>query len=70
MTDTIRLRNYIDRQGIKVGYVASVLGISSSSLRNKLNNETEFKVSEADKLSALLRLTKEERDACFFRRIC
>lgn len=66
MTDTIRLRNYIDDKGVKLGYVANVLGITSNTLRLKLNNETEFKVSEADKLSSLLRLTRDERDACFF----
>lgn len=68
MTDTIRLRNYIDDQGVKLGHVANVLGITTNTLRLKLNNETEFKISEADKLSSLLRLTRDERDACFFGR--
>ena len=33
MTDTIQLRTYIDHQGIKLGHIASVLGMSSSTLR-------------------------------------
>ena len=66
MTNTIQLRTYIDHQGIKVGHIASVLGMSSSTLRQKLNNEREFKVSEAERLAALLELTRDERDACFF----
>ena len=66
MIDTNRIRDHIEDQGVKLGYVANVLGISSNTLRLKLNNETEFKVSEADKLASLLRLTREERDACFF----
>ena len=39
MTNTIQLRTYIDHQGIKLGHIASVLGMSSSTLRQKLNNE-------------------------------
>ena len=66
MTNTIQLRTYIDHQGIKLGHIASVLGMSSSTLRQKLNNEREFKVSEAERLAALLELTRDERDACFF----
>ena len=46
--------------------VARVLGISSSALHQKLNDESDFKVSEADRLSAMLGLTMEQRDACFF----
>lgn len=66
MTNTIQLRTYIDHQGFKLGHVADVLGISSRSLRMKLNNEREFKVSEAERLSTLLQLTRDQRDACFF----
>ena len=66
MTNTIQLRTYIEDQGVKLGHVANVLGISSNTLRKKLNNEQEFKVSEAEQLSALLRLTRDERDNCFF----
>ena len=35
-------------------------------LQQKLNDESDFKVSEADRLSAMLGLTMEQRDACFF----
>lgn len=66
MTDTVQLRTYIQDSGLKLGHVARVLGISDSTLRQKLNNISEFKVSEADQLSAMLGLTMEQRDACFF----
>ena len=66
MTDTQKIREYIDTQGFKIGYVARVLEISPNTLRLKLLGETDFKVSEADKLSHLLELTREQRDACFF----
>jgi len=66
MTDTDKLRQYIEIQGFKIGYVARVLNLSPNALRLKLRGETDFKVSEADKLSHLLELTREQRDACFF----
>ena len=61
-----QIRAYIESQGLKLGHVARVLGISSSALHQKLNDESDFKVSEADRLSAMLGLTMEQRDACFF----
>lgn len=64
--DTNKIQEHIKLQGLKVGYVARVLDISPNSLRLKLRGETDFKVSEADKLSHLLELTREQRDACFF----
>ena len=82
MTNTTQIRAYIEsqglklgwqrasrrctEQGLKLGHVARVLGISSSALHQKLNDESDFKVSEADRLSAMLGLTMEQRDACFF----
>lgn len=66
MTNTTQLRAYIDSSGLKIGHVARVLNISSTALRSKLNDESDFKVSEADRLSAMLGLTMEQRDACFF----
>lgn len=66
MTNTTQIRAHIESQGLKLGHVARVLGISSSALHQKLNNESDFKVSEADRLSAMLGLTMEQRDACFF----
>ena len=64
MTNTTQIRAYIESQGLKLGHVARVLGISSSALHQKLNDESDFKVSEADRLSAMLGLTMEQRDAC------
>lgn len=66
MTNTTQIRAYIESKGLKLGHVARVLGISSSALHQKLNDESDFKVSEADRLSAMLGLTMEQRDACFF----
>ncbi len=66
MTDTEKLRTYIDLHGYKLGYVARVMGITPGALRCKLTRETEFKVSEAADLARLLGLNREQRDECFF----
>ena len=65
MTDTMMIRDCIRSQGMKLGHVAHVLGISSGTLRCKLENESEFKLSEAEKLSKMLGMTTEQRDRCF-----
>ena len=56
MTNTTQIRAYIESQGLKLGHVARVLGISSSALHQMLDDDGEFKVSEADRLSAMLGL--------------
>lgn len=66
MTNTEQIRTYIDNRGLKLSHVARVLGISCSALHQKLNDESDFKIREADRLSAMLGLTMEQRDACFF----
>lgn len=66
MTDTMMLRECIRSKGMKLGHVARVLGMTNNTLRNKLENESEFKLSEAERLSAMLGLTREQRDRCFF----
>lgn len=64
MTNTTQIRAYIESQGLKLGHVARVLGISSSALHQKLNDESDFKVSEADRLSAMLGLTMDGTAGC------
>lgn len=57
---------YIHDSGYKLQHVARTLNISTNSLRHKLLGDTQFKLDEAEKLSAMLGLTMAERDACFF----
>lgn len=66
MTNTKRLRDIIDKSGLKYCFIAKQLGISSYALQLKIDNRNEFKVSEVNKLSALLSLSVKERDAIFF----
>ncbi|MFR9066096.1 MAG: hypothetical protein ACLVJH_03345 [Faecalibacterium prausnitzii] len=65
MANTNLIYTYIQDSGYKLQYVASVLHISSNTLRHKLLGETQFKLDEAERLSTMLGLTMAERDACF-----
>ena len=68
MTDTDTLRKRIQQSGLKYYHVAHVLGITPYGLQKKIENVTEFKASEIEALSNLLRLTAAERAAIFFYR--
>ena len=69
MTDTMLLLSCMKCKRITLGYAAEVLGISSSTLRYKINNDRDFKVSEVDKLCHLLGLNRDQRDLYFFRHV-
>lgn len=67
MTDTAKLRKRIKDAGYRLSYVAEVLGISQYTLQKKLDNDSEFKISEVDALAKLLGLTPAEKNALFLR---
>ena len=58
MANTEMIRDYIRASGYKMQYVARALKISPNALNLKL--------SEAERLSAVLGLSMYERDLCFF----
>ena len=66
MTDSNALRDRIKQSGMKYRYVAERVGITPYALQRKIDNESEFKVSEVDALADLLGLTLWEKDAIFF----
>lgn len=66
MTDTVYLEGIIRRSGLKKGYIANQLGITRHALVKKISNETEFKASEIEKMSEILRVKNlEERHRIF-----
>ena len=67
MTNTALLRQKINERGLKQGFIAEKLGITSYGFAKKLNNETEFKASEIQVLCDLLNITSlREKEAIFF----
>ena len=56
MTDTFELEKQIRKNGLTKKQVASELGLSEQGFLLKMQNETEFKASEIQKLCDLLHL--------------
>lgn len=66
MTDTLALRQAIEKSGLKYGRIATEMGISAYTLQKKIDNIVEFKASEIVKLASLLSLGDAERSSIFF----
>ena len=66
MANTEMIRAYIQSSGYKMQHVARAMEISTNALNQKLQGKTQFKLNEAENLSAMLGMTMSERDACFF----
>lgn len=67
MTDTEALKRKITEQGLKQGFIADKLGLSSYGFANKLNNKSEFKATEISLLCKLLNITNlSEKESIFF----
>jgi len=56
MTDTAKLNNIIKDSGLKKQKIAEIIGITPNSLSRKIKNLTEFKGSEIQTLSTLLKV--------------
>lgn len=66
MTDSKELSEVIEKSGLKIIHIASVLGLSREGLYKKINNQTEFKASEIVRLQEILNISNEKRDEIFF----
>lgn len=66
MTNTELLRKKIDDSGYKMAFIAEKCGLTHQGFLNKLNNKTEFTMSEACILRDILNMTSEEFEAIFF----
>ncbi|WP_077611994.1 hypothetical protein [Clostridium sp. Marseille-P2415] len=67
MTDTVRLNDEIKTSGLKKGWIAAELGLSSYGFHRKINNASQFKAGEIKGLCQLLNITSlEKKDEIFF----
>lgn len=64
--DLKRLNNIIELSGIKKRKIAEHLGISETSLRNKLSGKTALKWSEVQALALVLHLDRSTCESLFF----
>ncbi|MFR7564442.1 MAG: helix-turn-helix domain-containing protein [Oscillospiraceae bacterium] len=66
MTDTNKLRQFMEARGYTVRRLASAVGISHEAMYQKINNERGFKASEIMNIAEVLGLSRSERDSIFF----
>lgn len=66
MTDSRALREIIKSKGLKLGYLAKQLGITSYTLSMKIDNLKQFKAKEIQTLCEILCLSEEEMIKIFF----
>lgn len=69
MTDTEKLREAINKSGLKLEFIANALGITRFTLAKKIENVTEFKTSEVQKMCEVLQIADAKtKEAIFFAR--
>lgn len=67
MTNTALLEKKIEKSGYKKSYIAKAIGLKSAyGLANKINNVTEFKAKEINKLCEILKIDSLEEKECIF----
>lgn len=66
MTNTELLMKYIERSGLKLGFIADEMHLSRFGLSKKINNINEFKASEIEKLCSILNISLKDRSRVFF----
>lgn len=70
VTNSDLLKQVIDESGLKIGFIASFVGISRQLLWKKVNNLTPFNQYEIDKLCEVLKITSlRQKEAIFFARM-
>ena len=68
MTDSAKLKYYIERSGLTQSKLAKMLGITTATLNNKVLNKREFSVYEIAKIQEILNLSLKEKEVIFFKR--
>lgn len=66
MTNIVLLQQYIEKSGLKKGYIAECMGLSKQGFHNKINGKTDFSVKEILVLCNLLNISVAEREEIFF----
>ena len=59
----------IARSGLKMGYIAEILGLSRQGFDKKIKGKTPFRIAEARLLSILIHLSEEEEAKIFTPRV-
>lgn len=66
MTNTLKLKGKIMEKGMTIQSLADEMNITSVALSSKINNKSEFRVSEINTIVAKLQLSNQEILSIFF----
>ena len=66
MTNTVLLRQKIDRSGYKIIFLAEQVGLTPQGFYKKLKDGSDWTFTQVMILKELLHLTKEEVNSIFF----
>lgn len=70
MTDIQALKDTMKESGIPMTVIAEKTGMLRETLYNRLAGKGEFRASEITALTAVLHLTRDQRDDIFFAEKC
>ena len=68
MTDTRAFKAAMVLANKTMGHLAEALGISRTTLSNKVNNKSDFTASEISALSSELNLDGSQQNSIFFKK--
>lgn len=63
--DTARLNEYVEKSGLKLGFIIEKLGISRTSWHKKINGDVALRASEVYVLCDLLNIPDDEQKKIF-----
>ena len=67
MTNTEELKRIIEESGLRKGFIAKQLGLTTYGFKRKVENESQFKAEEIQKLCEVLNITSlKKKDDIFF----
>ncbi len=66
MTNTNKLKGRIVEKGYTLSRFSLEMGISRPCMRKKINNKTDFKASEIEKICTALEISNNELSEYFF----
>ena len=67
MTNTVELLKLIEDSGLKKGYIASELGLTTYGFQKKVENRTQFKAEEIKILCEILNIKSlRKKEEIFF----
>lgn len=63
--DSTLLENYIEKSGLKIGFIVNKLGISRQSFDMKRKGNTPFRASEVYVICDLLKISENDKSKIF-----